>query len=114
MTDCIFCKIIDKSIPSEFIFEDEHLIAINDINPAAPVHKLIIPKKHIATINDLTVEDEFIMGHLFTAATRLAKQLDVAEQGYRLVENCNRGAGQTVFHIHMHLLGGRPFHWPPG
>jgi histidine triad (HIT) family protein len=114
MTACIFCKIVAGAIPNTPIFEDEHLIVIDDINPAAPVHKLIIPKKHIATLNDLNAEDTLLMGHLLVTAAKLASTLGIAEDGYRLVENCNAGGGQTVYHIHMHLLGGRTFHWPPG
>lgn len=114
MTTCIFCKIIAAARPSTPVFEDEHLIVVEDINPAAPVHKLIIPKKHIATLNDLNPEDTLLMGHLLVTAAKLARTLGIAEEGYRLVENCNAAGGQTVYHIHMHLLGGRSFHWPPG
>ncbi|MCD6045064.1 MAG: HIT-like protein [Gammaproteobacteria bacterium] len=114
MTSCIFCKIIAGSIPSAPLFEDEQLIVIDDINPVSPVHKLIIPKKHIATLNDLSAEDTLLMGHLLLTGSKLAQTLGIAEEGYRLVENCNAAAGQTVYHIHMHLLGGRTFRWPPG
>jgi histidine triad (HIT) family protein len=114
MTTCLFCKIIAGTIPSTPVFEDEQLIVIDDINPVSPVHKLIIPKKHIATLNDLSTEDTLLMGHLLVTGAKLAQTLGIAEDGYRLVENCNAAAGQTVYHIHMHLLGGRNFHWPPG
>lgn len=114
MTACIFCKIIERTLPCTILFEDEHLIAIDDINPIAPVHKLIMPKKHIPTLNDLSIENTTLMGHLLITAAKLAQTLGIDQEGYRLVENCNAGAGQTVYHIHLHLLGGRPFHWPPG
>jgi histidine triad (HIT) family protein len=112
---CIFCKIAAGEIPTTLIYKDEHVVVFDDLNPQAPHHKLIIPRKHIATLNDLTPENSsMIMGQLTLAAQHLAKQLDIAETGYRLVMNCNAAAGQTVFHIHMHLLGGRQLTWPPG
>ena len=114
MTTCLFCKIIAGTIPSTTSFEDEQLVVIDDINPVSPVHKLIIPKKHIATLNDLSTEDTLLMGHILVTCAKLAQRLGIAEDGYRLVENCNVSAGQTVYHIHMNLLGGRHFHWPPG
>lgn len=114
MTDCLFCKIRDGEIPADIIFENDELLAFNDVNPQAPVHILIIPKKHISTINDLEDNDEQIMGKLFTAAKIIAQQKNVSDDGYRLVTNCNEKAGQTVFHIHMHLLAGRAMTWPPG
>ncbi len=114
MTTCLFCKIVAGTIPSTPVFEDEHLVVIDDINPVAPVHKLIIPKKHYATLNDLSAEESLLMGHLLVTGVKLAQTLGIAEDGYRLVENCNAAGGQTVYHIHMHLLGGRNFHWPPG
>ena len=113
MTDCLFCKIRDGDIPGDIVFEDDDVLAFNDVNPQAPVHILIIPKKHISTINDLE-DDEPVMGKLFSAAKKLAHEKGVSEEGYRLVTNCNAGAGQTVFHIHMHLLAGRAMSWPPG
>jgi histidine triad (HIT) family protein len=112
--DCIFCKIISKEIPSEVVYEDERILAFKDINPAAPTHILIIPKKHIPTLLDLQPEDSDIIGHIVLTANKLASQYGLEEQGYRLVSNCKENAGQTVFHIHFHLLGGRPFGWPPG
>jgi histidine triad (HIT) family protein len=112
--DCLFCKIIDRKIPSTIIYEDEHVIAIDDITPRAPQHKLILPKKHIATLNDLSEKDAFIMGHMTQAAKKIASTLGIADDGYRVIINCNAGAGQTVFHLHMHLMGGRIMTWPPG
>lgn len=112
--DCIFCKIVNGQIPAEIIYQDDEVIAFNDLHPQAPQHKLIIPKKHISTLNDLTDDNQAIIGQMAMAAKKLAKQLNIDEKGYRLVMNCNSGAGQTVFHIHMHLLGGRVMNWPPG
>jgi histidine triad (HIT) family protein len=114
MNDCLFCKIRDGEIQGDLIFENEDVLAFHDVNPQAPVHILIIPRKHISTINDLTDSDESIMGKLFTVAKTIAAQEGVSEDGYRLVVNCNEGAGQSVFHIHMHLLAGRNMNWPPG
>lgn len=113
-SSCLFCDIIERKVPATIIYETENLIAFDDIHPKAPVHKLIIPRKHIATLNDLTQEDSALMGELFLAAQHLAKELDIAEAGYRVVMNCNAGAGQVVFHVHLHLLGGRNLNWPPG
>ena len=112
--DCLFCKVVKGEIKSSILYRDDWVIGIDDINPQAPQHKLIIPYKHIATVNDLQAEDGELMGHMVLAAKTLAKQLNMAEQGYRLVLNCNEGAGQSVFHIHMHMLGGRRLRWPPG
>jgi len=114
MTDCLFCKIRDGEISGDIVFESDNVLAFNDVNPQAPVHVLIIPKKHISTINDLDDVDEAVMGKLLSAARDIAKQKGVSEEGYRLVTNCNAGAGQSVFHIHMHLLAGRAMSWPPG
>lgn len=114
MKDCLFCKIAEGTIPATVLQQDEHIVAFDDINPQAPQHKIIIPRKHIATLNDINVENENLAGHMILAAAKLASDLDIAKPGYRLVMNCNAGAGQTVFHIHLHLLGGRPMHWPPG
>jgi len=107
MTDCIFCKIISGDIPSTNIYKDEQAAAFRDINPAAPTHILIVPNKHIDSANFLIADDEQLIGHLFTVAKELAAQEGVAESGYRLVMNTNQDGGQTVFHIHLHLLGGR-------
>ena len=114
MTDCLFCKIRDNEIPADIVYENDDVLAFNDVNPHAPVHILIIPRKHISTINDLHDGDELIMGKLFSAAKIIAKQKGVSDDGFRLVVNCNEDAGQTVFHIHMHLLAGRTLTWPPG
>ena len=113
-SDCLFCKIVAGEIPTEKIYEDELTIAFLDINPQAPFHALVIPKAHIPTVNDLQEANRELMGQLHLAAKNLAAREGFADQGYRTVINCNTGAGQTVFHIHMHLLGGRPFSWPPG
>ena len=110
----IFKKIIDKEINADIIYEDDKSIAFNDINSVAPYHILIIPKKEIPTINDIQESDKELIGHLFIVARILAKQLKISKNGYRLVFNCNDDAGQSVYHIHMHLLGGRKFTWPPG
>jgi|SRR5579871_1174315 len=114
MSDCLFCRIRDGQVPAKSVHRDEVCIAIEDINPQAPTHLLVIPLQHIPTLNDLTVEDRETVGHLATVAAKLAKERGHSESGYRLVMNCNRDAGQTVFHLHLHLLGGRPFGWPPG
>ena len=114
MTDCLFCKIRDGEIPAEIVYENDGVLAFKDVNPQAPTHVLIIPRKHIATVNDLDSGDIEIMGQLFLAAQDIASQQGCAEEGYRLVVNCNAKAGQTVFHIHMHLLAGRNMTWPPG
>lgn len=112
--DCLFCKIAQGAIPANIIYRDDHILAFDDINPQAPHHKLIIPQKHIATLNEIHDEDGELIGHMVKSAAMLAKQLNIADDGYRIVFNCNPGAGQTVFHIHLHLLGGRQFNWPPG
>lgn len=114
MSDCLFCKIIAGQIPAAMIHQDERLVAIGDINPQAPLHALIIPRKHIPTINDLTPEDDELVGSMFRRAAALAKENGYHERGYRMVFNANREAGQSVFHIHLHLLAGRPLTWPPG
>jgi histidine triad (HIT) family protein len=112
--DCLFCKIISGDIQADVIYENEAVIGFRDINPKAPTHVLLIPRKHIATINDIDVVDEPAVGQLYTAAKQIAEQEGLAADGYRVVMNCNEAAGQTVFHIHLHLLGGRAFTWPPG
>lgn len=114
MEDCLFCKIRDREIPSRIVHEDEKTIAFEDLQPQAPTHVLIIPRKHIATLNDLTAEDESLVGHLVRVGAQIARERGHAEEGWRTVFNCNRGAGQTVFHVHLHLLGGRNLGWPPG
>jgi len=112
--NCLFCKIINNEIPAKIVYRDDKVLVFDDINPQAPQHKLIIPLKHIATINELLAEDNVLIGHMTQTAKKLAQELNIANEGYRIVMNCNAGAGQTVFHIHMHLLGGRTLHWPPG
>lgn len=114
MTECIFCKIIKGEIPSAHVYRDEQVTAFRDINPAAPTHILILPNKHIDSVNALTNDDEQLMGHLFTTAKQLAAQEDIAEGGYRLIMNTGADAGQTVFHIHLHLLGGASMKHPMG
>ena len=109
----LFQKIAEGTIPADLVYEDEHCIAFRDINPQAPTHILIVPRKPIPTLNDLETEDEPLVGHLFTVARQLAVQ-EGLDEGYRTVFNCGEAAGQTVFHIHLHLLGGRPLTWPPG
>lgn len=116
MSECLFCKIRDGAIPTDLIYEDDDVLAFHDVNPQAPVHILVIPRKHISTVNDVDIEDgdELIMGKLFTVAQTIAAEKGVSDDGYRLVVNTNKQAGQTVFHIHMHLLAGRNMTWPPG
>jgi histidine triad (HIT) family protein len=109
----IFKKIIDRAIPAEIVYEDDLCLAFNDINAQAPAHVLVIPKKEIPAVRDLTEEDEALVGHLFTVIRKVAEQLGLAT-GYRVVTNCGRDAGQEVMHLHFHLLGGRAFTWPPG
>lgn len=112
--DCLFCKIVSKEMNATIVFENEHLLAFRDIAPQAPCHILIIPKRHISSLNHLTDDDQTIMGQLPLAAAQIAKSEGIADDGYRLALNCNDHGGQTVYHIHMHLLGGRQMHWPPG
>jgi histidine triad (HIT) family protein len=114
MSDCLFCKIAAGIIPSKKVFDNEHIVAFRDIQPQAPTHILIIPRKHIPTINDVAIEDQAIIGEMFLVAKELSKQEQIDNSGYRLVFNCNRDAGQAVYHIHLHLLGGRKLDWPPG
>ncbi|HOW76397.1 MAG TPA: histidine triad nucleotide-binding protein [Candidatus Competibacteraceae bacterium] len=114
MNDCIFCKIAAGDIPATALYDDGEVLAFSDINPEAPIHLLIIPRKHIPTLNDLTEVDAALIGRMHLAAKQLAAELGVADSGYRTVINCNHNAGQLVFHIHMHLLAGRELGWPPG
>ena len=114
MTDCLFCKIIAGDIPGVIVHQDEALVALKDINPQAPLHLLIVPRRHIATLNDLAPGDDALVGSMFRLAAALAKQHGYHERGYRTVFNTNREAGQSVFHIHLHLLAGRGLGWPPG
>lgn len=114
MSEDLFLKIIAREIPAQIVHETDDVLAFRDINPKAPLHVLIVPKRKIRTINDIEPEDEELVGKLFTAARHIAAEEGVAEEGYRVVMNCNEGAGQSVFHIHLHLLGGRSLGWPPG
>jgi histidine triad (HIT) family protein len=111
---CLFCRIIAGEIPGKFLYQDDRMVVLQDVNPQAPLHALVIPRKHVATLNDLLPEDDGLVGEMFRRAAVVAREQGVADSGYRAVFNCNRGAGQTVFHIHLHLLGGRPLAWPPG
>lgn len=112
--NCLFCKLIQREIPTEVVYEDDKCFVFKDINPQAPVHLLIIPKQHIPTLNDLESVDPALIGHLFQIAGKLAKEKGLAEDGYRVNVNCGKNGGQEVFHLHLHLLGGRSFTWPPG
>lgn len=114
MSDCLFCKILSGEIQSNKVYEDDHVFAFRDINPEAPTHVLVIPKEHISTINDLDESHAELVGRMYLAAKKVAEMDGIAEEGYRTVMNCNAGAGQTVFHIHLHVLGGRDMRWPPG
>ncbi len=114
MSDCLFCKIAAGQIPAKIVHQDDETVAFMDINPQAPTHLLVIPKKHIPTLNDLTPADDALLGRLHRVAAKLAADRGIAAEGWRAVVNTNRGAGQTVFHIHVHVLGGRAMTWPPG
>jgi histidine triad (HIT) family protein len=114
MTDCLFCKLLAGQIPAAIVYEDERVVAFRDINPQAPTHVLVIPRRHIATLNDLGPDDDGLVGELVRRAAAVAREQGHAERGYRVVFNCNADAGQTVFHIHLHLVGGRKLGWPPG
>jgi histidine triad (HIT) family protein len=112
--DCLFCKFVSGEIPADIVHETDQVLAFRDINPQAPTHVLIIPRKHIPTVNDLRDADTDIVGQLFAAARDIAKVEGIDKPGFRMTMNCNKAAGQTVFHLHLHLLGGRNFTWPPG
>lgn len=112
--DCLFCKIVAGEIASDIVYQDDKVMAFKDINPQAPLHLLIIPRKHIATINDAVAEDQAVLGHMILTAKHVAKELTIAEDGYRLLFNVNKHGGQEVYHIHLHLLAGRQMLWPPG
>ncbi len=114
MSDCIFCKIVSGDIPGDIVYQDEAVLAFRDLSPQAPVHFLVIPKKHISTINDFKSEDASLVGKLFLAAKIVAKQENIDESGYRCVMNCNDDGGQTVHHVHLHVMGKRQMTWPPG
>lgn len=111
---CLFCKIVNREIPASIVYEDDAVLAFNDINPQAPTHVLIVPKPHVATLNDLQPDHDAMVGTLVRTAAAIAKERGLDAPGYRTVFNTNRDAGQTVFHIHLHLLGGRSLGWPPG
>ena len=114
MNDCLFCKIIERKTPSHIVYEDEQVLAFTDLNPQAPVHILIVPKKHIETLNDVQDADNPLLGHMLSTAKKIAAEMQIEDSGYRTVINCNEGGGQMVYHIHLHLLGGRTMDWPPG
>ena len=114
MSDCLFCKIINREIPADIIYEDDLVLAFSDINPQAPNHILIIPKKHIAKVSDLKEEEAHLIAQMVMAANKIAEEKGLTDKGFRIVLNCGKDAGQEVFHIHMHLLSGRKFTWPPG
>ena len=111
---CIFCKIASGEIPAQILHQDDDVVAFRDLNPQAPHHVLIIPKQHFTTLNDVSSENNLLLGKLISTATNIAKQLGIADDGYRVVMNCNSDGGQSVYHIHLHLLGGRHMTWPPG
>jgi len=112
--DCLFCKIANKELDTHIIYEDDLVVAFDDIDPKAPHHKLIIPRQHISTLNDTTSDDRLLLGHMMTVAQNIASDLGVQDEGYRVLMNCNSQGGQAVFHIHLHLLAGRQMQWPPG
>lgn len=114
MSDCLFCGIVEGKIKGEVVYRDDSVVAFKDINPKAPVHILVVPVKHIATLLEVRDEDQELIGELFSVANRLAEQQGISREGFRVVANCGAHAGQTVFHVHFHLLGGRRFSWPPG
>ena len=114
MPDCLFCKIIKREIPASIVYEDDRLLAFNDLNPQASTHVLVVPKRHIASLNDLSADDDQIVGEVVRRAAAIAKERGISAGGFRTVFNTNRDAGQTVFHVHLHLLGGRCMTWPPG
>lgn len=114
MSDCLFCRMVAGEIKPDVVYEDEAVLAFRDINPQAPTHVLVIPKRHISTINDIEDGDAELIGRLYLGAKKVAALEGIADEGYRVVMNCNTAAGQTVFHLHLHLLGGRNMSWPPG
>jgi len=114
MEDCIFCQIVEGKAPAKIVYQDETALAFEDLHPQAPVHLLVITRKHLVSLNDATADDEKLLGHLVTVAAQLARQRQLDMKGYRTVINNGSWAGQSVFHFHVHVLGGRVFHWPPG
>lgn len=111
---CIFCRIANKEIPAKVVYEDDRVFAFHDINPQAPYHILVIPKKHLSTLLEISEEDKDLIGHIYMTINKIAQDLGFAERGFRVVVNCKEEAGQTVFHVHFHVLAGRPMDWPPG
>lgn len=114
MSDCLFCRLIAGEIPATIVRQNEHVVAFKDITPQAPTHVLVVPRRHIASLNDLSSDDDALVGEMVRTAASIAKENGHADRGYRTVFNCNADAGQTVFHVHLHLLGGRKMTWPPG
>lgn len=114
MENCLFCRIIARRAPGKIVYEDEQAVAIEDIHPQAPVHLLVLPRKHLSSLKEAVTEDEPLLGHLFTVAARLGRERGLDAKGYRTVINNGTWAGQSVSHLHLHILGGRIFHWPPG
>ena len=114
MSDCLFCKIVKQAIPAKVVHEDDRSLAFDDINPQAPVHTLIIPKQHVSAVQDCVDQGRDLLAHLLAVCTKVAKEKGLSESGYRIVTNTGRDAGQTVFHLHFHVLGGRHLSWPPG
>lgn len=114
MSACIFCRIVEGSIPAKIVYQDEHALAFDDINPQAPVHALVIPKRHVPSVQDLGEADRVLLGHLLLTCSRIAKEKGLSETGFRVVANTGRDGGQTVFHLHLHVMGGRHMGWPPG
>ena len=114
MADCLFCRIIAGQIPGTIVYQDDRVVAFKDVNPQAPMHVLVVPRRHIASLNQLSADDDALVGEMVRRAAAIATEHGHAERGYRAVFNCNADAGQTVFHIHLHVLGGRSFTWPPG
>ncbi|MCA9453535.1 MAG: histidine triad nucleotide-binding protein [Nitrospira sp.] len=114
MGDCLFCQIVKGAIPADKLYEDEHAFVFNDINPQAKVHMLVIPKRHVVSLDDTKETDDALLGHLMVVCAKMARQREIADGGYRVVANTGPGAGQSVFHLHFHVMGGRTFAWPPG
>jgi len=114
MPDCIFCKIINREIPSDIVYEDEKVLAFRDVDPKAPFHVLVIPKEHIKSANEITAANSSIVSYIFEVIAKIAKDNGIADNGYRIVNNCGESAGQSVHHMHFHVLAGRDFNWPPG
>lgn len=114
MSDCLFCRIVERKIPAQIVHEDDQTLAFDDINPQAPVHTLVIPKKHVAAVHEYGIQDQSLLGQLLLTCSKIAKQKGLSESGYRIVANTGREGGQTVFHLHFHVMGGRHMGWPPG